>query len=75
VSIRDQVERLKYLALANAELKRLSARLALLERDVADTERLFSQPFQRGRAILAQTRAQIARERASLEGGANVQRA
>jgi hypothetical protein len=66
MSIRSQVERIKYLALAYAELERLCARLELFERDVADTERLFGQPFKRGRTIIEQTRAQVERERAAL---------
>jgi hypothetical protein len=55
---------------ARAELERLCARLVLFERDVADIERSFGQPYQRGHAIIRQTRAQIVRERAALEGGA-----
>jgi hypothetical protein len=42
------------------------ARLELFERDVMETERLFGQPYQRGRTIIELTRAQIARERAAL---------
>jgi hypothetical protein len=67
MSVRSQVERIKQLALAHAEVERLCARLALFERDVVDTERRFGQPFKRGRTIIEQTRARIDRERAALE--------
>jgi hypothetical protein len=71
MSIRSQVERIKQLALAHAELARLCARLAQFECDVVETERHFGQPFKRGRIIVEQTRVQIARERAALERAAH----
>jgi hypothetical protein len=54
-SLRSQVERIKYLALAHA-------RLTQFERDVMEAERLTAGPFQRGRAILEQARARLAEE-------------
>jgi hypothetical protein len=51
-----QVDQIKRRALAHA-------RLALLEGDVAEAERLTGGlPFQRGRAILEQARARLAEE-------------
>jgi hypothetical protein len=50
-----QVEQIMRRALAHA-------RLALLERDVADAEILTGQPFERGRTIVAQARAWLAQE-------------
>jgi hypothetical protein len=67
LSIRFQVERIKQMALAHAELERVCARLALFERDVAEAEDLTGQPFQRGRTIIRQTRARIERERAGMQ--------
>jgi hypothetical protein len=71
MSIRSQVERIKELALAHAELERLCARLAQFEHDVMETERRFGQPFKRGRGIIERTRAQIRRERVALERAAH----
>jgi hypothetical protein len=50
-----QVEHIMRRALAHA-------RLALLVGAVAEAERLTGQPFQRGRAIIEQTRARLERE-------------
>jgi hypothetical protein len=68
VSIQDQVERIKQLALAHAELAPLYARLTQFERDTLEAERLTGHPFLRGRTIIEQTRAQLERELAALAG-------
>jgi FAD synthase len=61
MSIQSQVEQIQRFALAHA-------RLALLEGDVAEAERLTGQPFRRGRTIIEQTRARLEREHAALAG-------
>jgi hypothetical protein len=42
------------------EIEQLKTRLAEFERDVQEVEDMFDRPFQRGRAIIAHYRSQLA---------------
>jgi hypothetical protein len=61
VGIELRVELLKAQALARAQLADHRAKLADFEERVRETEDLWGQPFQRGRAIIQRSRATIER--------------
>jgi hypothetical protein len=61
VGIELRVELLKAQALARAQLVDHRAKLADFEDRVRETEDLWGQPFQRGRAIIQRSRATIER--------------
>ena len=58
---RESRELLQQRVLARAELANDHAKLADFEERVRETEDLWGQPFQRGRAIIQRTRATIER--------------
>lgn len=61
IGIEARVELLQQQVLARAELANDRAKLADFEERVRETEDLWGQPFQRGRAIIQRTRATIER--------------
>jgi hypothetical protein len=61
IGIEARVELLRQQVLARAELANDRAKLADFEERVRETEDLWGQPFQRGRAIIQRTRATIER--------------
>jgi hypothetical protein len=61
VGIELRVKLLKEQALARAQLADDRAKLADFEKRVRETEDLWGQPFQRGRAIIQRNRAMIER--------------
>jgi len=61
IGIEARVELLRQQVLARAELANDRAKLADFEERVRETEDLWGQPFQRGRAIIQRSRATIER--------------